>query len=349
MNSISTVRAAIAILLLAQISSVYAQTRTNYPDIPRIDVHAHVSGDLDTITNYLQLREFILEAYDADLAMWIDLGGGNAPAPDLNRSLEASQGRILTCISDFSPHRGLSFPPEELSAWLEKGYLGYKIWAGPYARRLAEDEEGYRYIDDPAHIPTFSEMERIGMVAASIHIADPNGPFHDRTRWMPDPIEFWKNITAWRRVLERHPDLIAVVAHANWLICQDAQIDYLRNMLATFPNMYIDLAATFQYFYMVDHDNLRDFMIEWADRILFATDIGALRDENSTRGTVDRYVRCFRILETDEMVEGGFFGLNETRGLALPREALEKIYYLNAARIYPRVKEQLIELGYIEP
>jgi hypothetical protein len=39
-------------------------------------------------------------------------------------------------------------------------------------------------------------------------------------------------------------------------MCQDAQVDYLRNMLATFRNLNVDLAATFQY-YLIQFFNLQ--------------------------------------------------------------------------------------------
>jgi hypothetical protein len=207
------------------------------PDLPRIDVHAHLGGDTGAIAHFLRLRQRMIELHSTDLAMWIDLGTRNALVPDQERSLDASQGRVLSCIADYSPHDGPAHRPEQLAQRMEEGYIGYKIWAGPHSRRLEGRPDGvYRYIDDPMHVETFAELERLGMVAASIHIADPNGPFGNRTRWMPDPVEYWREINAWRNVLVRHPNLNAVAAHANWLICQDAQLDYLRNMLATFPN-----------------------------------------------------------------------------------------------------------------
>jgi len=341
--------AAVIIVLLSVLAFTlfgYAQEKTDYSDIPRIDVHTHIGGNGQGIANFLEMRKILLRNYNADLAVWIDLGNSENPIPDLGKSLEVSNGRVLTCISDYSAHDGLDNPPKDLHKWLEKGYAGYKIWAGPYYRKLKEGEEGFRYLDNMVHEPTFSEMERIGMVAASIHIADPNGSFGNRSKWLADPVEYWKEITAWRRVLERHPGLVAVVAHGDWLVCQDAQLDYLRNMLATFPNLNVDLAATFQYFHLVDRENLRTFMIEWADRILYGTDIGSFENPEEAKERVEQYNRTFRILETGEIVEGGFFGMSDTRGLALPREVLEKIYYKNAIRIYPHLKEQLKELGY---
>jgi hypothetical protein len=336
------------ISLFALMTSVNlnAQDQTLYPDIPRIDVHSHVSDDLTAISNYLNLRDQIKEKHKIEFAMWIDLGDRAKPVPDLDLVTTASRGRMLVCISDYVAHDGLQIAPEELQGWLDRGYIGYKIWSGPYYRRLKEDEKGFRYIDDPTHEATFNKMEEIGMVGASIHIADPNGPWGNRGEWLADPIEYWKEITAWRHVLEKHPNLVAVMAHSNWLICQDAQIDYLRNMLATFPNLYIDLAATFQYFPLVKRGNLRSFMIEWADRIMFATDIGRWSAAEETTEHVRRYFLAFQILETDQIVKGSFFGDEDVEGLSLPRDVLEKIYYRNAMRVYPHLKEAMAKLGY---
>ncbi len=318
---------------------------TAYADIPRIDVHTHIRGEVETIAAYLRLRQIALEEHRIDLAMWIDLGGGKGPQTDQATVRQASQGRVLSCVYDFSPHTGLTVPPEELPTRMADGYIGYKIWAGPHERVLKGREDGYPYIDDPVHEPTFAVMEQKGIVGASIHIADPNGPYGDRHKWLPDPVEYWRNIHAWRRVLDRHPNLQVINAHMCWLCCQDAQLDYLRNMLATFSGLNVDLAAAFQYFYLLDRGNLRDFMVEYADRILFGTDISNVPKEEEER-RVQQYFRCFQILETDGEVAGGFFGQTPTRGLELPRSVLEKIYWKNAARIYPAVATQLAQLGY---
>jgi hypothetical protein len=51
-------------------------------------------------------------------------------------------------------------------------------------------------------------------------------------------------------------------------------------------------------------------------------------------------------LETNQVVQGGFFGETEIKGLVLPGDVLKKIYYLNAIQLYPKVKDVLIQLGY---
>ena len=319
----------------------FAQFVTKYPGIPRIDVHAHIDNDYETIANYLLLRDRMMENNKLDLAMIINMNAEQAK----DSVYEASKGRIMATINEYEPHRGLTHTPEEMATAVEKGFVGFKIWHGPSSRVLKEGEAGIRYFDDPAHEPVLAAMEKAGLPIASVHIADPNGPFGNRGKWQADPVEFWRQVVGLERVVNRHPNLTIIAAHCAWLVCQDAQLDFLRYMLATYPNFHVDLAATFQYMHLLDHGNLRDFIIEYADRIVYGTDISRIRERDLPNFEA-RYARTFRILETDEMVEGGFFGMNPVKGLNLPEDVLEKIYITNALKLYPGLKENIVRLGY---
>jgi len=326
-------------ILTLLVSQLFSQMKTNYPDIPRIDVHTHAGNDYEAIQKYLDVRDVLQSDYSTDLAMWINLSDKRNPITNVDSVFLASQNRMLCAYGDYEAARGFKHKPEDLELKREQGFIGFKIWYGPYYRVLEEGEEGLPYVDDPANEPMFAKMEELGILASSLHIADPNGPFGNRTPWCEDPVEYWREITGLYNVLNKHPDLKLVAAHGAWLVCQDAQIDYLRFLLSTFPNFNVDLAATFQYFSMVNYDNLRDFMIEYADRILFGTDIGRWQANEETLNRAEAYMRCFRILETSEIVDGSFFGDDPIKGLNLPREVLEKIYYKNALRIYPHMIE----------
>jgi predicted TIM-barrel fold metal-dependent hydrolase len=223
----------------------------------------------------------------------------------------------------------MKFSPDEVGIWMDLGIVGYKIWVGVSPA-----------IDHPANDPTLTKMEQIGLPGASVHIAQPYP-----TSWCEDPVDFWQAQNAWQRVLDRHPNLVVVNAHMLDFFNSDEQLDYLVYMLETYPNLHVDLAARFQQFHRMTWEKLRDFTIKYADRILFGTDISDI-DDNAITRTAERYQKCFRLLETEEIVEGGFFSRTETKGLGLPREVLEKIYFRNAMRIYPRVKEVLTSLGY---
>jgi hypothetical protein len=356
-----------AILLLAGlfllVKSGSSQYVTSYPDIPRIDVHSHphnilyheglgtktsaekpalpTSPNYQTICNYLSMSDTLRKVYKINLAMWISLGGEKG----IDSVNIVSRNRMMTCISDYAPQRGLTYKPGDIKGYLKKGYVGYKMWFAPYQRRLQEGEDGIKYFDDPANEAVLEAMENAGMVGASIHIADPNGPYGNRGQWCADPVEFWRMIIGLERVLQRHPDLVIVAAHGAWLVCQDAQLDFLRYMFKTYPNFYVDLAATDQYYHLVNYENLRSLFMEYSGRIMFGTDIGRL-NASDISGLAARYAKSFRILETNDTVPGGFFGDTNTKGLNLPREVLENIYYKNAMKIYPGLKERMNGLGY---
>ena len=100
-------------------------------------------------------------------------------------------------------------------------------------------------------------------------------------------------------------------------------------------------------------DNLREFMIEYADRILFGTDMASkwfvpVLDKRlpKIRDKVPQYQRYFEFLETDKELPSGIKDEHKMRGLALPLDVLEKIYFRNAMRIYPHIADALTQLSY---
>jgi len=84
--------------------------------------------------------------------------------------------------------------------------------------------------------------------------------------------------------------------------------------------------------HLVNYENLRSFYIEYQDRILYGSDFSS---QLSVNELADRFVYNFSVLETDQMIMRG----KPIKGLDLPKEVLEKIYYKNALRLYPGLKE----------
>lgn len=330
-------------LLATVVSPLPAQWKTRYADIPRVDVHIHISA-YENAPAYLKLRESISARNGADLAAAISMESRQGAIPSPAEMLKISEGRILCAFSDYEPHKGPHHTLKDFQQKKEQGFAGYKIWFGPYYRVMPEGEKGIA-VNDPVYQPVFDAARTTGLPILSMHINDPNGTFGARGQWMADPVIFWQGVHAAEEAIARNPGVTFIVAHLFWLVCQDAQLDYLRYLLATYPNLHVDLAATFQYFHLVNRDNLRDLMIEYSDRLLFGTDGGVL-NEKDLDGIADRYAKAFRILETGETVNGGFFGNTATPGLELPREALENIYFKNALRLYPGLKAAMAANGY---
>jgi len=323
----------LALCLVLSLVFSTAEGQDDFSAIPRIDAHAHV-GNLKRMAAYMEVRNFLKEQHDVKLEIWIDLSSPLKPGGegvDFLKSVEEKfSGRFLPCISDYRIADGLKFSLEELVEWKNRGVVGYKIWVGVSTA-----------VNHPANDPVFTKMEQLGFVGASVHIAQPYP-----TSWCEDPVKFWAAQNAWQRVLDRHPNLVVVNAHMLDFFNSDEQLDYLMYMLETYSNLYVDLAARFQQFHRMDTDKLRKFVIKYSDRILFGTDISKQPEDGNCKEVAEQYNRCFQMLETDKIIKGGFFGETETKGLALPKDVLEKIYYKNAAKIYPRVADVLKNLGY---
>ena len=306
------------------------QPKSNCPDIPIVDVHTH-PRKMSDVVNFIKVSEAVRQGYGANLAFWIGL----TPPPEPVAEVKAAcNNRMLLAVDEMKPQKGLTVTAEEVIAKMREGYVGLKFWFGNPQR---DKENIIIRIDDPGYENFFTALERESVLMTSLHIADPNGPFTDRREWMPDPVCFWTQIKAFENMVAKYSKLTIIAAHGAWLLCQDAQIDHLRYMLSAYPNLHIDLAATFQYIPLVNRDNLRDFYIEYQDRILYGTDAGDIPDE-SIDYYAKRYVNTFMILETNRIVNGGFFGNTPTKGFNLPREVLEKIYYKNALKLYPGLK-----------
>jgi len=319
-------------------NSSYGQYQSKYPDIPIVDVHIH-PGNVGDAVNFIKVSESLKEKHGSNLVFWIALSDPGKETAE--RMREATNNRMLFTASQMRPHKGLTMTADEVIAKVRNdGYIGLKFWFGPAFRVLKENEEGITRIDDPRYEEFFAALEKANILMASLHIADPNGPFGDRSDWLKDPVYYWEQIRAFENVIAKYPDLTIIAAHGVWLVCQDAQIDYLRYMLKTYPNLYFDVSATFQYMPLVNRENLRDLYIEYQDRILYGTDGGRIAD-NAVNSITDRYAKSFAILETGEIIDGDFFGNKPIQGLNLPREVLEKIYFRNALKLYPGLKEAM--------
>jgi hypothetical protein len=308
-----------------------AQYKSKYADIPIVDVHVHINASNDVV-NYLKVSDVIKEKYGSNLAFFVGFfGARNETLADVKA---AGANRFLFSWSEMRPHKGLTITANEVMGKVREGYIGLKFWFGDPHRVLAEGERGIRLIDDIRFEDFFAGLERGNVLMTSLHIADPNGPFDDRQKWMTDPVYYWQQIRAFENVVAKYPKLTIVAAHCAWIICQDAQIDYLRYMFTTYPNLYVDVSATLNsYMNLVNYDNLRSLYIEFQDRFLYGSDFGRFT-EDGIQNTAKLFADNFALLETDLMVGG-------VKGLNLPKEVLEKIYYKNAVKLYPGLKETM--------
>jgi predicted TIM-barrel fold metal-dependent hydrolase len=138
-------------------------------------------------------------------------------------------------------------------------------------------------------------------------------------------------------VLAGYPNLRIIFAHFYFL---SADLARARRFFDEHPTVHFDLAPGIEMLYNLSHDpdSSGEFLIEYADRIVFGTDL-------SSRLTVEqgriRAGLIFRWLESENtfrVPEGADFLLGPPedgliRGVSLPTDVLTKIYYDNFARL----------------
>jgi hypothetical protein len=89
-----------------------------------------------------------------------------------------------------------------------------------------------------------------------------------------------------------------------------------------------------------DKDKVRDFIIRYADRLMYGSDFGSGLSRGGDHDSVlvgrmhHLWTEAWRYFATDDVMTAPEFD-GEFRGLKLPREVVDKIFRTNAERWFP--------------
>jgi predicted TIM-barrel fold metal-dependent hydrolase len=324
-------------------------------DYQIVDGHVHFRG--------LEWTESLLELMKA-----VPLAGINlvsTPNPDtINQNAE--QIYLKTCYPDrFYASGGLDYvevasqgamdDPARRSALLgaqvhklkEIGFDGLKLIDG---KPTARQRVGLPF-DSPAYEGMWAALETLDFPCVC-HVADPE------TFWDRERIPAWALANGWfyddgnypskeglygeiDRVLERHPSLKIIFAHFYFL---SADLERAARFLDAHPSVCFDITPGAEMFnnFTRQYDAARAFFLAHQDRIVYGTDTstwGIARGGVAQPLAYARYVRTF--LEGEEPFTPSPLiphwledDLEAIRPLALPKEALERIYHANFERLY---------------
>jgi predicted TIM-barrel fold metal-dependent hydrolase len=116
-------------------------------------------------------------------------------------------------------------------------------------------------------------------------------------------------------------------------------LDHLRQLLDAHPNLCLDTSATkwVTRELSLRVDQARRFFIDYADRLLFGTDLVPFKEPHPLH-YASRYWTLQKLFETDYRGDSPIYdadacGPAHLNGLDLPDEVLRKIYHLNAERL----------------
>jgi predicted TIM-barrel fold metal-dependent hydrolase len=199
-------------------------------------------------------------------------------------------------------------------------------------------------VDDPRLDPIWEECGRLG-IPVSIHVTDPEAFFrpidnknerYEELTEHPDWSFYGPKFPSKQSILDArdrmfagHPHTTFVALHvANW----PENLDYVSHLLDSLPNVMIEFGAR-QAELGRQPRRARDFFLKYQDRIMFGTDNG-MQEE--------MYRNHFRWLETaDEYFDYWGYpaqGRWKIYGMDLPDSVLEKIYHVNAERVFSQFR-----------
>jgi predicted TIM-barrel fold metal-dependent hydrolase len=229
---------------------------------------------------------------------------------------------------------------EDITRAKDEGYTLVKSWFGPRWKDYVKDVPYDFRIDSPKLEPIFQALED-NQLPLLIHVADPDTYFalhyQDTSKYGTKE----SNLGQLENVMDRHPTISFQIPHFG----AQPEIHRLPNLsrwLDKYPNIVIDTASSrwMARELSKDTEKARTFLIQYADRILFGTDL------STNRGNHDYYSGRYnaqRILwetksrdvplpfeDADTKDTGGTF----VNGLDLPLNVLQKLYWENAIRLY---------------
>ena len=241
-------------------------------------------------------------------------------------------------------------------AFLRDHAIGVKVWKN-IGIAFKDKQSRPVMIDDPRfdRILDFIEAENKTLIG---HLADPRGSWLPIDQITPTTRQSYykrhpeyhmyrqkgfpsydEQIAARDRMLARHPKLRVVGAH---LASLEWSLTELAKRLDRFPNLAVDTAGRIVDLQLLDSDEVREFVIKYQDRILYATDQGIKPDSDSQKIVArlhQRWVNDWTYLATDS--EQTVRGIDHpVRGLKLPTSVLKKIYHDNAIKWFPELEGQ---------
>ncbi len=322
------------------------QTEAHVLDKPKFevaDVHCHWELEADP--------QGLVEAMDRlGISYAVNLSGGWGKRLEsmLNRYKRFAPARFEILVNiDFSEID----QPDFISKWVkfleeanESGAAGLKVFKD--LGLTIRDKSGKIVpIDDSRLDPIWEKCGELGMPVL-IHAADPLAFFEPIDRFNERIMQLGRHpdwsfygpefpsreevIRQRNHILEKHPRTTFIGAH----IGNSAEdLSHIAEVLDEYPNFVVDISGRVAELGRQPY-TARRFFLDYSDRILFGT------DRYPGRVNQPRHRIYYRFLETQDEYfdyhEHDFPPTGEWKiyGVFLPDSVLEKVYHLNADRIF---------------
>lgn len=342
-------------------------TTADFSAVRKLDAHVHANVDDHRFLDIAAQDGFEILSINVDYPDFPTLEKQAQVAHAL-QTADPQRFHYLTTFSmkGFGAASWTADTVRHIDSEIARGAIGVKIWKNI---GMVERDAQHRLImlDDPRFDGVMSHLEakRIPLVA---HQAEPKNCwlpleamttendrsyFRDHPEYYmylhPEQPSYESLIDARDRFVARHPKLIFIGAH---LASLEWSVDELARFFDTYPNATADLAARMtqvQFQSKADPQKVRGFFIKYQDRLLYGSDLTENPPEPQQRAQnppsdgqpfaveADGFWRSDWLYLATSQVQHIDAINADVKGLALPKPVIEKIYYLNARRVFWRL------------
>jgi predicted TIM-barrel fold metal-dependent hydrolase len=249
-----------------------------------------------------------------------------------------------------------------IEAALAQGAVAVKVWKN--IGMVETDPGGKRvFLDDPRfdgvmrhlearHVPLIAhqgEPKNCWLPLDQMTTENDRSYFREHPEYYmylhPEEPSYETLMAARDRFVARHPRLSFVGAHMASL---EWSVDRLAAFLDRFPNANVDLAARMTQVQVqsnADYAKVRGFFLKYQDRLLYGTDLTDNPPDPNARAqnppVTDDFAQeadtgwhsDWRYLATPLSQHVDAIGA-DAKGLALPKAVIDKIYWVNARRVF---------------
>ncbi len=334
-------------------------TMDDFTKVIKIDTHIHLNSSNTALAEQAREDNFKLLTINVDVPRYPSLAEQKAQAlHQINLFPDRVNFVTAFTLIGWESKSWADITIAELEKAFAEGAKGIKLWKS-IGMVYKDSLDNFIMIDNPKFEPVIEYIIQQDKTVMA-HLGEP------KNCWLPldqmtvnNDREYFKNnpeyhmylhpeypsyedqIDARDRFVEKYPEMRFVGAHLGSL---EWDVDELAKRLDRFQNMAVDMAARIphlQFQSQANREKVRNFLIKYQDRIIYATDSGisTSSDPQKARHNLhQKWIEDWRYFATDQRmvvdeVNGDF------QGLKLPRKVIDKIYHLNAIKWFKLIGE----------
>jgi predicted TIM-barrel fold metal-dependent hydrolase len=267
--------------------------------------------------------------------------------------VRGSRGHAALCTTfdpySFAKQNFSDLAIKQINENFSRGAVAVKIWKN-IGMEIKTPEGKYVMPDDPKFASIYQDIAAHNKTLIA-HMAEPT------SCWLPpDPaspdFDYYKEHPEWYMYLHPdHPSKETILAARDHLLAEnpklrvigahlgslEVDVDQIASRFERYQNFAVDMAARMEYLMLQRREKVRDFLIKYQDRVLYATDLEFLPNEpfaDALKEWQETYTRDWKFLATDGTFE--YHG-HQIQGLKLPQSVLRKVYHDNAVRWIPGI------------